>query len=135
MGVDYLTPDEKVRIRHHLGFLNVDEASTFVIGVPAGVETQFTIESAFSRLLPEAIPKVRELLEELDCTEKQMSRSQANAVVKSVDGITMGGADEQELLRKNYDRWRSSLANVFGVVPNPFDRRYASIGLNLRVCG
>lgn len=135
MGVDYLTADEKVRIRHHLGFLNVDEASTFVIGVPAGVETQFMIEAAFSRLLPEAIPQVRKLLQRCECTEEQRFSSQPNAVVKSVDGIQMGAADEQEMLSKNYDHWRSALANMFGVVPNPFDRRYASVGLNLRVNG
>lgn len=135
MGVDYLTPDEKVRIRHHLGYLNVDEVSTFVIGLPAGVETQFMIEGAFSRLLAEAIPQVRKLLRYCECTEEQRFGSQPNAAVKKVDNIEMGGADEQVMLAKNYDHWRSALANMFGVVPNPFDHRYAGGGLNIRVVG
>ena len=133
MGVDYLTDDEKVRIRHHLGYLNVDEASTFVIGVPAGVETQFMIEGAFSRLLAAAIPQVRKLLKYCECTEEQRFGSQPNAVVKKVDNIEMGGADEQMMLSKNYDHWRAALANMFGVVPNPFDHRYAGGGLNIPV--
>jgi hypothetical protein len=135
MGVDYLTPEEKVRIRHHLGFLNVDESSTFVIGLPAGVETQFMIEGAFHRLLPEAIPQVRKLLQYCECTEEQKFGSQANAVVKSVDGIAMGGVEEQALLAKGYDHWRAALANMFGVPPNPFDMRYGGGRLNIPVCG
>lgn len=135
MGVDYLTDDEKVRIRHHLGYLNVDAASTFVIGIPAGVETQFMIEGAFSRLLPAAIPQVRKLLRYCECTEEQRFTSQPNAVVKQVDGITMGGTEEQEMLSKSYDQWRAALANMFGVVPNPFDHRYAGGSINLRVVG
>lgn len=135
MGVDYLTDDEKVRIRHHLGYLNVDEVSTFVLGMPAGVETQFMIEGSFSRLLGAAIPQVRKLLQYCECTEEQRFASQPNAVVKKVDGIEMGAAEEQEMLSRNYDHWRAALSNMFGVVPNPFDHRYAGGGLNLRVCG
>lgn len=135
MGVDFLTDDEKVRIRHHLGYLNVDEASTFVIGMPAGVETQFMIEGAFSRLLAAAIPQVRKLLQYCECTEEQRFGAQPNAAVKKVDGIEMGGAEEQVLLSKNYDQWRASLANMFGVPPNPFDMRYGGGGLNIRVNG
>jgi hypothetical protein len=135
MGVDYLTDEEKVRIRHHLGYLNVDEASTFAIGMPAGVETQFMIEGAFSRLLPAAIPQVRKLLRYCECTEEQRFGSQPNAAVKEVDGIVMGAAEEQNMLSKNYDHWRAALSNMFGTVPNPFDHRYAGGGLNLRVNG
>lgn len=135
MGVDFLTDDEKVRIRHHLGYLNVDEASTYVIGLPAGVETQFAIEGAFSRLLPAAIPQVRKLLRYCECTEEQRFTSQPNAVVKKVDGIEMGFAEEQEMLAKNYDYWRSALANMFGVMANPFDRRYGGASLNIPVMG
>jgi len=135
MGVDYLTADEKVRIRHHLGYLNVDESSTFVIGLPAGVETQFMIEGSFSRLLAAAIPQVRKLLQYCECTEEQRFSSQPNAVVKIVDGITMGAAEEQIMLSKNYDHWRAALANMFGIPPNQFDMRYGGGSLNIRVQG
>jgi len=135
MGVDYLTADEKVRIRHHLGYLNVDESSTFVIGLPAGVETQFIIEGAFNRILPEAIPYLRKRLMFCDCTEEQRFDSQPNAVVKEVDGIKMGAEDEQLMLSHNYDYWRAGLANMFGIPPNPFDMRYGGGSLNIRVQG
>jgi hypothetical protein len=135
MGVDYLTDEEKVRIRHHLGYLNVDQASTFVIGMPTGVETQFMIEGAFSRLLAAAIPQVRKLLKYCECTEEQRFNDQPNAAVKKVDGIEMGFAEEQEMLAKNYDGWRASLANMFGVPPNPFDFKYAGQSLNIPVRG
>jgi hypothetical protein len=135
MGVDYLTADEKVRIRHHLGYLNVDESSTFVIGLPAGVETQFMIEGSFSRLLAAALPQVRKLLQYCECTEEQRFSSQPNAVVKEVDGIKMGAEDEQLMLSRNYDYWRAALANMFGIPPNQFDMRYGGGSLNIRVQG
>ena len=41
-----ITEDERARGRHHLGYMQVQEASTFVLGVPSGVQTAFMIEGA-----------------------------------------------------------------------------------------
>ena len=62
-----LTDQEKVRIRDHLAYANTSELSTFVLGLPAGIETQFLIEKAMSDfVLEEAVPLIREILCQLD---------------------------------------------------------------------
>ena len=72
MAVLQLTDLEKVKIRHHLGFLNVQAASTFVLGTPAAVETQFIIEGAFTRILDAALEECRRHIAILDKIEQQM---------------------------------------------------------------
>jgi hypothetical protein len=134
-----LTDEEKVKVRHHLGFLNVQEAYTFVLGTPAGVETQFIVEGAMNRLLPAALPLVRNLLCKCDETECQRFESQPNLAAAKVGNIELRGKDEQDALVRNYDYWRQALANAFGVYTNPFDKRVdqqnAGSPINVRVEG
>lgn len=119
-----LTAQDKVKIRHHLGFLNVQEAQTFVLGTPAGVETQFAIEGAMNRLLPEAVPHVRELIERCNETECQRFQSQdARVEVKQVGDIQIAGKDGVDTNVRDYNYWRQALANAFGIYANPFDKR------------
>lgn len=136
-----LTPDERVRIRHHLGFLNVQEAATFALGVPAAVETQFVIEGAFDKLLEAALPLVRRLLAACDSTEAQFFDNQENLAVTKVGGIQLRDDEGNELMgaNKRYDYWRRALANAFGIWVNPFDGRpglgAGSNGINVSVRG
>lgn len=118
---------EKVRIRHHLGFLNVGQAYTFVAGTPAGVETQFLIEGAMQRVLPEAEVLARELLARCDSVEGQMMDNQDLLAVESVDEIKIR-QDEFQALIKRYHYHRNGLANVLGIYPNPFDKRFSADG-------
>lgn len=121
-----LTEDEKVRVRHHLGYLNVQEASTFVLGTPAGVETQFIIEGAFNRVLPQAMPKIREVLGNCDKIEEAMMCALGNLDANAVGGIQLnnqGRDNQQEQLHKAYEWHRQALANLLGIVPNPYDKR------------
>lgn len=118
---------EKVRIRHHLGYLNVGQAYTFVAGTPAGVETQFLIEGAMQRVLPEAEVLARELLARCDSVEGQMMDNQDLLAVESVDEIKIR-QDEFQALLKRYHYHRNGLANVLGVYPNPFDKRFSAGG-------
>lgn len=129
------TEYEKTRIRHHLGFLNVAAAATFVLGTPAAVETQFLIESAMNRVLPEAEVLVRDLLGKCDSVEGQMADNQELLAITAVDEITVR-QDEFEALQKRYHYWRNALANAMGIYPNPFDKRFGSGGfggINVRV--
>lgn len=122
-----LTEEEKVRVRHHLGFLNVVEAQTFVLGTPAGVETQFIIEGAMNRVKEEALPLLRRMLSYLDLTEEQMVTDQDVMVVDQIGEITVR-KEQQKQLRQVYKYWQQSLANVLGVYPNPFDKRGMGVG-------
>jgi hypothetical protein len=117
-----LTDQEKVRCRHHMGYLNVAEVYTFVLGTPAGVETQFLIEGAMTRVLAAALPLLRRHLDILDTIETQMIEDLDVMVATQVGGISIN-KDEQKQLVDRYDYWVDSLANVLGCTRNPFDKR------------
>ena len=131
------TDEEKVRCRHHLGFLNVQEAYTFVLGTPAGVETQFVIEGALNRILPAAMPLFRELLAKCDATEAQRFEDQDSLVASKVGTIDLRGREGQVAQAMQYDYWRQGLSNLLGIYVNPFDKRtdISGGGLNVRVQG
>lgn len=122
-----LTPEERVRIRHHLGYMNVSSVATFVLGSPAAVETAFMIEGAMDRVLPQAIPLVRELLIKLDATEAQSFDNQENHAVDSLGDITIN-KEEFEQLAGRYRYWQGRLANVLGIVVNPYSKVASDAG-------
>lgn len=126
------TAEEKVQIRRHLGFINVQEAYTFVLGVPAAVETQFLIEGAMDRVLLAAEPEVRRHLEILARIEGLLIEDQDTLIVSSVDEIQIRPTEMKEL-RREYQFWREGLANIIGCYPNPFDKRSFGTPLNVRV--
>lgn len=127
-----LNEDEKVAVRHHLGYLNVAEAATFVLGTPAGVETQFIIEGAMNRVLESALPRIRNILIVLEQIEAQMIQDHELLAVESLGEIKVN-TREQEKLTARYDYWASALANLLGVYRNPFDKRLTSRGPNVGV--
>lgn len=134
--VAVLTAQEKVSVRHHTGYLNVGEVQTFSLGVPAGVETQFIIEGAMNRVLPAALPKLRQLLGVLDTIEAQMVDDLELLAVDRIDTIDIN-PDEQKRLVQRYDYWVNALCNVLGLARNPFDaRKYNQQGgINAGVSG
>lgn len=127
--------EEKVRIRHHLGYLNVSQAQTFSLGTPAGVETQFLVEGAMNKVLPEALGLAKQMLANCDAIEAQIVENQDLLAVKKVDEIDVR-EDEFEQLQKRYGYWRNALANILGIYPNPFDKRFSAAGgggINVKV--
>lgn len=126
------TPEEKVQIRRHLGYINVQEAYSFILGVPAAVETQFLIEGAMDRVLPQAEPEVRRHLEILATLEGQMITDLDTLVASSVGEIKIRPTEMKEL-RKEYQYWREGLANIIGCYPNPFDKRFFGGSVNVNV--
>ncbi len=136
-----LTDDERIRGRAHMGYLNVQDASTYVLGVPAGVQTQFVIERAFTKVIAAAEPLYRELLDRLDAIEEQIVGNTENLAVDKVDEIELR-KDEFQRLIDRYKWHQGALANLLGVPPNPFDARpwmgsgyNGANGLNVSVVG
>lgn len=127
-----LTDEERVKTRHHLGYLQVQAAFTFVLGIPAAVQTTFTVEGAFSRILPAALPEFRRQLSILDRIENQMVDDLELLAVSEVDEIKVR-PDEQAQLWKEYEKWRRALANMMGIAPNPWDMRLRGAGVNVAV--
>lgn len=128
------TAEEKVSIRHHMGYLNVAASQTYVLGSPAALETQFIIEGAMDKVLMAAEPQVRRHMQILDKIEEQMIGDQEILAVDVVGEITLRKTEMPEL-RKEYKYWQASLANLLGVYPNPFDKRNdaTSGGVNVPV--
>jgi hypothetical protein len=126
------TDEEKVRIRHHLGYLGVQQTAAFVLGAPAGVETQFLIETAMNKVIPEAESLARNLIARCDLVETQVIENQELLAVTAVGEISVR-QDEFSALMQRYQYHRQALANMLGIYPNPFDKRFASGGLNATV--
>jgi len=117
-----IAEQDKVRARHHLGYLNVEAAQTFVLGIPAPVQTQFMIEGAMNRILPQALPKFLELLERLYCIECELFGGIDLASITSISDIVVRPERRKELAGY-YQVARQGLANLLGTIPNPNDQR------------
>lgn len=134
-----LSEQEKVWIRHYCGYLNVQEAQTFVLGTPASVETQFIIEGAMNRVLSEALPLIRRIMTVLDQIEQQMIQNLELLQITQIDTIRVnstGPDKEQAQLKKQYLYWLGALCNALGIAQNPFDKRFSQSsigGINVRV--
>ena len=133
-----ITDQERVTARHHLGYLNVTDAQTFLLGVPAAVQTQFMIEGSLNRILPAAEPRFRDILSHLEGIEMQVVGDQETLVVKSLGEITIN-PDEFKQLIIQYKFWQGALANLLCCQPNPFDMRpwlgASNNGINVSVTG
>jgi hypothetical protein len=132
-----LTDEEKTKARHHLGYLNVQAAATFQLGVPAAIRPSFMVELAFEKVLPSAANMVRVLLCRLDDVEKRVFDLDMAEVVKT-GNVEIREKRLQELANV-YCVAQESLGNLFGVPPNPFDMRTwvtrGRAGLNVPVIG
>jgi hypothetical protein len=117
-----LTLEEKAKLRHHMGYLNVQEAATFVLGIPAGVQTQFMIELSWDKILPEAENLVKIMLCRLDDVEKEVYGGIDLASVTATGSIQVNPNRLREL-GKYYVLAQQGIANLLGVMPNPYDMR------------
>jgi hypothetical protein len=131
-----LTELERVKVRKHLGYLNVASVATFALGVPANIQTQFVIEPAMDLLLPQAEGIVRQYLEQLDAIEFQVFDDADTLVASKVGSIDLNPVEFEKLLQR-YDFVRQGLANALGVFVNPYDRRFYNVnavgGVNAQV--
>ena len=134
-----LAPDEKVRIRHHLGYLQVVQAQSYAFGNWAQLPTQFAVEGAMDKIDPQAEPQLRRLVKIMDAIEEQMVCDMELLATVAIDEIQVR-QDEFAQLLKQYQFWQGALANLLSVVPNPYDQRFASLtggtrGINTPVMG
>lgn len=135
MPTPVLSDLERSSIRHHMGYLQVADAYTFVLGSPASVETTFVIEGAMDRVLVVALPRLRQILVVLDAMEQQNLDDLELLAVSSLGDIEVN-AKELRMLEGQYDKWVAKLVNMLGCPRNPFDKRLdASGGINRMVAG
>jgi hypothetical protein len=131
-----LTPEERVSIKHHLGYPNAQMIETFVLGVPAAMESLFMLEGAMNAVAPAAEERVRQSLERLESVDRQIHDNQDALVLSKADEVEFR-ENELELLQRRYTRWQGELCNLLGVPgPNPFDARFSAAsgqGINVSV--
>lgn len=119
-----LSEADRVRVRHHLGYLNTLPSASIQLGFPAATETGFLVERAMSFVIDEAVPRIQRALNELDCIEDQQSKARSRFSAQQLGELKIrNGNDEKtevELLQESYWLWQSKLANYLGVPVNPF---------------
>lgn len=134
-----ITEHDKVRARGHTGYGGVQQSSTFVLGVPAGVQTAFMIEGAWERLLPSMEAEFSKLLDKLDRVECQIEENMEDLAVTKIGDIEINKTEFEQLVQR-YQYWQGKLCNLLQVPPNPFDQRWnawggASGSINVSVTG
>jgi hypothetical protein len=117
-----LTEEEKAKARHHMGYLEVQSAYTFALGIPLNTQTQFMIEGALNNLLPSAYPKFRELLCRMDAMENQVYCGAELADIESIDTIKVNRMRLKEIAQM-YLLAQGALGNMLGCTPNAWDQR------------
>lgn len=130
-----LTLEERARVRHHLGFPNIGNATVLALGFPAGGQPAFLLEAAMDQVLPEAEPKFREVLAQCECIEKQTQDARKRAQTASVGTVVLRAREEFDDMEDQYDLWTSKLVDVFGVNKNPFSKQHQRVGGGYVVVG
>lgn len=139
MGTEF-TPREKERIKYFLSYPDwVALAQSIQLGVPQGSQPLFLVEGAFGRISPDARDSARSCLEECECIEQQLKQARSRFKVLQVENVKLNPMEPQ-MLRKELLFWTTRLADVLGVVPDPYSQMlYNGIndmgGLNARVVG
>lgn len=127
-----LTLEEQAKVRHHLGYPNVNPATMLQFGIPAPQQTLFLVESAMTRLLPDGENIVRRYVKVLDDIETKLVESQDRLAATQLDSLRLN-AQEADLLEREYNRWANRLANVLAVPLYPFAQRFHTQGINTPV--
>lgn len=123
-----LSETEKVMVRTYLGYPNLGTAPLLAMGVPAAGHLSFLIENAMNYLLPQAEPRVREVLAELRCIEKQLSDVKSRTKAEKTGDVTLRATHEIEDLEDLFCFWVSVLEDIFSIGTNPFSFRARLLG-------
>lgn len=128
-----LSVDERSRVRHHMGYPQMQQVSTFELGTPASIQTDFLIERAMDLVNRDlgGLARVREYLCKLDEIECAMQEGLEDYGLIQFETIQIN-QKAQEQRQNLYDYWLTKLSNALAVPPNPL-RFQAGGGLNVRV--
>lgn len=128
-----LSEADKERVRYHLGYMNTSFVASITMGIPRPVQTLFLVEDAMGLLQPLAVPRVVCILDTLDSLERQLVKAQPTVGVESLGELTLHPLRSQgklgtDSLEHEYLRWGNRLADLLGVPPYPYSKRYRRSG-------
>lgn len=134
-----LSENDRARVRHHLGYLNVEPSGAIALGFPAAQQPQFLVERAMDRVIPAAISRILCTLDTLDKIEGAMAASICRLSAQQLGELKIRNSNEEptegDLLEREYRRWAMRLADDLGAPLNPFSERFraGSASTNLPV--
>lgn len=134
MSADQLTPEEKERVRYHMGYTQVSPATALDFGIPKPVQTLFLVEQSMDNLLPVAMPRVRQIIQrmdEIECTLGDVS----DILLAEQAGDVRPRGDAGDLIDREYYRWACRLSDILGAPLYPLSPRFHKFaaGANVRV--
>ncbi len=119
-----LTPQEKSKVRYHLGYLGVSSAASLQFGIPRPLQTIFLLETAMNNLIDDGatIEKVREIIGVMDGIECKMKQGQDFLAANRAGNVEIR-KEHIEQLEDEYYRWAGRLADWCGVTRYPYAER------------
>lgn len=124
---DVLSPLERAKVRHHLGYPNVSAMASIQLGVPKPLQTMFLVETAMDKILTEFLPTIRQTICVLDGIESQMVSGQPNLAVNKLGEMELR-KEHLDQLEREYKRWAFRLAEDIGVPVYLFSSRFKGTG-------
>jgi len=100
------------------------------------MQTMFLVEDSMNLVLDTALPRVREIINELDEIECEMSSSRRHLAVEAVGGIKIR-RDEIDAREHEYVRWASRLSDLLGApiykYAYRFNELFSAMSVNVSV--
>ena len=127
----------KARVRYHLGYPSVENATILTAGVPSVGETQWLFERHMNHVFDQyAVDQIKSITQTMDTIEQNLAN--VSCLVKAiVVGDIQPNLDAGEYLEREYVRWGWRIADLLSICPNPYSPRYGAggSGLNVPVMG
>lgn len=116
------TTDEQARIKYYLSYPDwVSLAQSFQLGYPAASQPLFLVDDSFKRLTPQGEFGARRALCECESIEKQLSDARTRFKAVRLGELHLNPR-ETAMLRRELLYWTTRLADVLGVVSNPYSQ-------------
>jgi hypothetical protein len=118
-----LSPEEKSRILHHLGYPTLNRIATIALGYPAVSQPMFIAESSFENVPQSAVGNIRRTLGILEAREAKQVDATVRLQALEIEGMKLN-PDEIDQLDRELRRWSQRLSDDLGAPPNPYSQRF-----------
>lgn len=126
-----LSESDRVRVRHHMGYLNVEPGSSIALGFPSAQQPEFLVERAMNNVIDQAVGRIIDTLDTLDCLESDMRSASKQLAVQQLGEMKLRNSNDEpnvcDLLEREYVRWAKRLADDLGAPLNVFSERFRSL--------
>lgn len=123
-----LSESDRVRVRHHMGYLNVEPGASIALGFPSAQQPEFLVERAMNNIIDQAVGRIIQTLDMLDCLEQQLIAAVPQLAVQQLGEMKLRNSNEEpnacDLIEAEYVRWAKRLADDLGAPLNMFSERF-----------